>query len=88
MVKLLGLVDIFAAGIITFNLYGHKAPAIIFCIIGFALVGKFIIGMGNWFGWYDLLVVVIMIISTVVLLPKWIIIIALLSLIKGITSLA
>jgi len=88
MVKLLGIVDIFAAGIIAFNLYGYKAPAIIFCIVGFAMVGKFIISTQNMFGWYDLGVAVVMVIGAIIILPKWVMIIALLSLIKGVTSLA
>ncbi len=88
MVKLLGAIDIVAAFIIALGIWGYGAPLWLYITIGLFLFGKFLMSVYNYFGWIDLIILIVIIVGILIPLNNYFLIIALVALIKGLTSVA
>lgn len=87
MVQLLGLIDIIAAFMLLARIPNWEIPLGMMIFISLCLVGKAVISLENFFGWIDLITVILLIISSFLSIPYWILLImAIVMGIKGLVS--
>jgi hypothetical protein len=70
MVRILGLLDIGMSFMLLARVAGWQIPLEMMIFFSVCLAGKALISLGNFFGWIDLMAIIILIISGFIAMPS------------------